>query len=257
MSAHAKTITELEKKARVNLLKDYYGKSLLWLAQKLVIIGANKLKLTPSSHYYHLAMAAIKYFGTERSQTNNNDEVHWRDLDFTGYEGNNQDSSRQVMKKAFVTELLRDHCGITDYDNGIQLKMSDADKAIAAYAGKILLELMPHITTTYWRRISDKLNDQQVDADLEEVDDITLIEMANLELAEAMDMEDGTTVDSMMQEKADKAVARTTTAKAAKKKKEAQKNLRAATKSRRRSPQKVVQNQKANPKRAKRRRRAT
>ena len=92
-----------------------------------------------------------------------------------------------------------------------------------------------------------------MDAALEEMDKITLIDEANQNLSEAMEVEDGHTVLSMLNE----AIARATAADAAKKKKEAQKNLRAATKSRRRSPQKVVQNQKANPKRAKRRRRAT
>ena len=65
MALHAKKIAEFEMKGHQVLLKDYYGKSLLWLAQKLVIIGANKLKIKLSVPKYHVAMAAklLRYQG--------------------------------------------------------------------------------------------------------------------------------------------------------------------------------------------------
>ena len=151
MALHAKKIAEFEIKARKVLLKDYYGKSLLWLAQSLVIIGANKLKVKLSVPKYHVAMAAIKYFGTKEGQ---HDETHWRDLEFPGYFGNNQVASRKLSKLNFVTKIIKHKCGIGDYDNGIQAKMNDGEKDVAAYAGKILLELMPQITTSYWRSIT-------------------------------------------------------------------------------------------------------
>ena len=58
-----------------------------------------------------------------------------------------------------------------------------------------------------------------MDAALEEVDEIILIDKANQNLSEAMEVEDGHTVLSMLNE----AIARATAADAAKKKKEAQK----------------------------------
>ena len=206
-------------KARKVMLKDYYGKSLLWLAQSLVIIGPTKLKIKLSVPKYHVAMAAINYFGTEEGQ---HDETHWRDLEFPGYLGDNHVASRKLSKLNFVTEIIH-KCGIGDYNNGIQAKMNDGEKDVAAYAGKILLELMPEITTSYWLNINAALADKQVDAALEEVDEITLIDEANRNLSEAMEVEDGQTVLSMLVQSTNKAIARATAANAANKKKEARK----------------------------------
>ena len=191
----AKKIAELEIKARKKLCACDYDDVAVKIAGSLLIIAKLEKRFrTPKSNIIELSYAICK------RMFDLFEDEHLEALPFIEKPGSGALFSN-ISDIAFG-DFQKAHR--INYDVGVKPNVNVADEDLITHVAKMLVKIMPALTTELWECNSDIRKDAEIEAELEEFLGRNEIDKSNNALGEAMDIDDedklGPIIDKRMNE---------------------------------------------------------
>ena len=215
-----KKMAETEIRARKTILASEYSKTMLTIAEGLIIVGKHQPGRSPT-----LLTDKELAFAATYELLKKLPDAHWARLNFL-------EKTLTNSKESFLTEYFNSQKPLDVHH--IAQRATAADKSIICYAANKLTHIWPHMTTNLWNYDLQCDRDKKTDAELASLMATNSVKDANDKFADAMDNGADKTVLPLIQ----KEVARQLGKRASKAKQAARKKSLGDPKNQRSTPKK-------------------